>query len=106
MTGEVDDSFTKSYNPLIVLRLAEVLLNLAEAKAELGTLQQSDIDKTIRFIRDRVGMPTLNVAAANATPDPYLADQYKNVSGANKRCDPGDPSRKKDRTGDGKFPLE
>lgn len=84
VTGEVDDSFTKSYNPLIILRLAEVLLNLAEAKAELGTLQQSDIDKTIRFIRDRVGMPTLNVAAANATPDPYLADQYKNVSGANK----------------------
>lgn len=84
VTGEVDDSFTKSYNPLIILRLAEVLLNLAEAKAELGTLQQSDIDKTIRFLRDRVGMPTLDVAAANATPDPYLADQYKNVTGANK----------------------
>lgn len=84
VTGEVDDSFTKSYNPLMIMRLAEVLLNLAEAKAELGTLQQSDIDKTIRLIRDRVGMPTLDVAAANANPDPYLADQYKNVNGANK----------------------
>lgn len=84
VTGEVDDSFTKSYNPLIILRLAEVLLNLAEAKAELGTLQQSDIDKTIRLLRDRVGMPTLDIAAANANPDAYLAAQYKNVNGANK----------------------
>lgn len=84
VTGEVDDSFTKSYNPLIILRLAEVLLNLAEAKAELGTLVQSDIDKTIKLTRDRVGMPNLDMAAANANPDAYLAAQYKNVSGANK----------------------
>jgi hypothetical protein len=83
VTGEVDDSFTKSYNPLMIFRLAEVLLNLAEAKAELGTLQQSDIDKTIRLTRDRVGMPNLDLAAANANPDPYLAAQYKNVSGSN-----------------------
>lgn len=84
VTGEIDDSFTKSYNPLIILRLAEVLLNLAEAKAELGTLLQSDIDKTIKLTRDRVGMPNLNLATANANPDAYLAAQYKNVSGANK----------------------
>ncbi|WP_276484326.1 RagB/SusD family nutrient uptake outer membrane protein [Paraflavitalea pollutisoli] len=84
VTGEVDDSFTKSYNPLIILRLAEILLNLAEAKAELGTLLQSDIDKTIKLTRERVGMPNLNMATANANPDAYLAAQYKNVSGANK----------------------
>lgn len=84
VTGEVDDSYTKSYNPLSIFRYAEVLLNLAEAKAELGTLQQSDIDKTIRLTRDRVGMPNLNMAAANADPDVYLANQYKNVTGSNK----------------------
>ncbi|MDF2190347.1 RagB/SusD family nutrient uptake outer membrane protein [Paraflavitalea sp. CAU 1676] len=84
VTGEADDSFTKSYNPLMIFRFAEVLLNLAEAKAELGTLQQSDIDKTIRLTRDRVGMPNLDMAAANASPDAYLAAQYKNVSGSNK----------------------
>ena len=83
VTGEVDDSFTKSYNPLVVFRFAETLLNLAEAKAELGTLQQSDIDKSIKLLRDRVSMPAMNVAAANANPDPYLAAQYKNVSGTN-----------------------
>lgn len=81
--GEADDSFTKSYNPLIIFRYAEVLLNLAEAKAELGTLQQSDIDRTIKLLRDRVEMPNLDMAAANANPDAYLAAQYKNVSGAN-----------------------
>lgn len=84
VTGEVDDSYTKSYNPLVIFRYAETLLNLAEAKAELGTLQQSDIDKTIRLTRDRVGMPNLDLAAANANPDPYLATQYKNVTGSNK----------------------
>lgn len=84
VTGEVDDSYTKSYNPLVIFRYAEVLLNLAEARAELGTLQQSDLDKTIRLTRDRVGMPNLDMAAANANPDPYLAAQYKNVSGTNK----------------------
>jgi SusD family. len=82
--GEEDDSFTRSYNPLIIFRYAEVLLNLAEAKAELGTLQQDDIDRTIKLLRDRVGMPNLDMAAANANPDPYLAAQYKQVNGANK----------------------
>lgn len=53
-------------------RYAEVLLNLAEAKAELETLTQADLDKTIKLIRDRVGMPKLDMAAANANPDPYL----------------------------------
>jgi hypothetical protein len=60
------------------------LLNYAEAKAELGTLTQADIDKSIKLLRDRVGMPNLDMAAANASPDPYLAAQYVNVTGSNK----------------------
>lgn len=71
-------------NDMPLFRYAEVLLNFAEAKAERGTLSQSDVDKSIKLLRDRVGMPNLDVAAANADPDPYLADQYVNVSGANK----------------------
>ncbi len=55
-----------------VLRYAEVLLAYAEAKAELGTLTQSDIDISINVVRGRVGMPALNLAAANANPDPVL----------------------------------
>jgi starch-binding outer membrane protein, SusD/RagB family len=71
-------------NDMPIFRYAEVLLNFAEAKAELGTLTQTDIDKSIKLLRDRVGMPNLNFVNANATPDPYLSSLYLNVSGANK----------------------
>ena len=52
----------------ILFRYAEVLLNYAEAKAELGTLTQEDIDKTIKLLRDRVGMP--NLVITNIENDP------------------------------------
>ncbi|MFC3199624.1 RagB/SusD family nutrient uptake outer membrane protein [Parapedobacter deserti] len=76
-----------SSNDLPIFRYAEVLLNYAEAKAELGTLTQTDIDISIKLLRDRVGMPNLDVATANANPDPYLLSNetgYTNVTAANK----------------------
>ncbi len=78
------DMYNKNENDLIIYRYAEILLNLAEAKAEKGTLTQSDIDNTIKLLRDRVGMPNMNMAAANEKPDPYMEAQYPLVSGANK----------------------
>lgn len=71
-------------NDMPIFRYAETLLNFAEAKAELGTLTQADINKSIKLLRDRVGMPNLILTDANATPDPYLSSLYLNVSGANK----------------------
>lgn len=72
----------KGYNPLkvyhvpqyeetpgIIYRYVEVLLNYAEAKAELGTISQGDIDISIKKLRDRVGMPNLNLAAITVDPD-------------------------------------
>ena len=53
-----------------LLRYAEVLLNLAEAKAELGTITQSDLDRTVNVIRDRAGMPHLTL---NPVMDPKYA---------------------------------
>jgi hypothetical protein len=50
----------------IVVRYGEALLNYAEAKAILGTLTQSDIDKTINILRGRVGMVPMNMADVNA----------------------------------------
>lgn len=41
---------------LILIRYAEVLLNLAEAKIELGTFGQTDWDATIGAIRARAGL--------------------------------------------------
>lgn len=78
------DGNGQSIQDLLLFRLGEALLNYAEAKAELGTLNQADIDKSIKLLRDRVGMPNLNMAAANAAPDPYLSALHKNVSGNNK----------------------
>ncbi len=77
---------SRNTNDLPVFRYAEVLLNYAEAKAELGTLTQDDLDKSINLIRRRVGMPDLNMATANANPDRYLASTgtgYPNVTGTN-----------------------
>lgn len=47
-----------------IIRYGEVLMNYAEATAELGTLTQDDIDKTINVLRDRdgVGLPRLEIA--------------------------------------------
>lgn len=74
-----------SYNDIVIFRYAEALLVLAEAKAELGTLTQADLDKSINKLRDRVAMPHLNMVSANASPDPFLATMYPNVnSGPNK----------------------
>ncbi|WP_300598074.1 RagB/SusD family nutrient uptake outer membrane protein [Niabella sp.] len=84
VTSEAEDFYNRSTNDMPIVRYAEVLLNFAEAKAELGTLTQADIDKSIKLLRDRVGMPNMNLAAANANPDNYLAAQYTHVSGANK----------------------
>lgn len=53
-----------------IIRYAEVLLSLAEAKAELGTLTQVDLDKTINVLRDRVGMPHMQL---NPPMDPKYA---------------------------------
>lgn len=78
------DTNQKDINDMPLYRFAEALLIYAEAKAELGTLTQADLDKSIKLIRDRVGMPNINLAEANANPDSYLARQYPHVSGQNK----------------------
>lgn len=80
------DSYKTSENDIPIFRTAEVYLNYAEAKAELGTLTQNDLDVSVNKLRDRVQMPHLDLVAANADPDPYLLDSvtgYRNVTGAN-----------------------
>lgn len=73
-----------NYTDLPIYRYAEVLLNHAEAKAELGTLTQTDLDQTVNRLRRRVGMPDLSLATSNAAPDAFQAQKYPLVSGANK----------------------
>ncbi|MDR3183927.1 MAG: RagB/SusD family nutrient uptake outer membrane protein [Prevotellaceae bacterium] len=68
------DSQYISYNSLPILRYAEVLLSYAEAKAELGEMDETVWNQTIRLLRERAGVN----GAVPATHDPYLATYYLN----------------------------
>jgi starch-binding outer membrane protein, SusD/RagB family len=69
------DAGALNTNAVPLFRYAEVLLNYAEAKAELGTLTDEDWAKTIGILRARGGI----TAGLNTKPvmaDPYLVANY------------------------------
>lgn len=79
------DGASKGTSDWALMRSAEVFLNFAEAKAELGTLTQQDLIKSINKLRRRANMIDLDMATANANPDTYLESCYPNVDkGSNK----------------------
>lgn len=84
---EGSSAISGSHADISIFRLAEVYLNYAEALAELGTITQNDLDKSINVLRSRAGMPSLSLADANSNPDPLLLGEdygYPNVDkGAN-----------------------
>lgn len=80
VSDKSQDGNEAAFQDVAIIRFAEVLLNYAEAKAELGLFTQVDADKSIRYLRVRVGMPNLNVEQANSNPDVVLAAQYPNVT--------------------------
>ena len=63
--------FHNGFTPCVILRYGEALLNFAEAKAELGTLTQADLDISINKLRDRVGMVHMDLN--NIPEDPRYA---------------------------------
>lgn len=66
------DGVGESYNSISLIRYAEVLLNYAEAMAELGSFDQSIWDQTIGSLRTRAGVnPKIPDSA-----DPYLQSVY------------------------------
>lgn len=67
-----------------VYRYAEALLIYAEAKAELDQLTQGDLEISLNLLRDRAGLPPLDLAWANANPDPFLETKYPSVTGPDK----------------------
>lgn len=54
-------TYNTSDTPGIIMRFGEVLLNYAEAMAELGTIDQGILDATINKLRDRVAMPHMKM---------------------------------------------
>ncbi|MCG8319657.1 MAG: RagB/SusD family nutrient uptake outer membrane protein [Cytophagales bacterium] len=70
---QIGKAFNTAESPAIILRYGEVLLNYAEAKAELGELGQGDLDISINLLRDRVAMPPMDIG--NIPVDPrYTGD--------------------------------
>ncbi len=59
------------------LRYAEILLIYAEAKAELGELEQTDLDKTVNVLRERADMPPMNM---NPDVGPLQEERFSNVN--------------------------
>lgn len=84
LESDLRQGWDMDYTSIPVYRYAEVLLTYAEARAELGQLTQDDLDKSVNLLRDRVQLPHLNMATANANPDAALAKEYPNVTGPNK----------------------
>lgn len=85
-SDDTHDGAGTSTTDYAIFRYGEVLLNYAEAKAELGEADQTVIDQTVNVIRARVGMPALDVTKANGTPDAFLSSYYtdKHLDGPDK----------------------
>ena len=67
------DFKSQNNNSIPIFRYAEILLNYAEAKAELGQLTVEDWNNTIKLIRARAGIANTNYPT---TADPYLIKIY------------------------------
>lgn len=59
---------SQNYTHAPLYWLAIIYLNYAEACAELGTITQDDLNKTINLLRDRAGLPHLTIAVGFSDP--------------------------------------
>jgi hypothetical protein len=69
------DAGALNTNAVILFRYAEVLLNYAEAKAEMGTLTDADWALTVGALRSRAGI-TGGLAVKPISLDPYMVTNY------------------------------
>lgn len=74
--NDAQEGTTSSTNSLSIFRYGEILLNYAEAKAELGEMGTAEWNKSIRLLRERSGVN----GKAPDTADPYLENYYDGLS--------------------------
>ena len=67
----------------IIFRYGESLLNYAEAKAILGTINQGDIDATVNVLRNRVGAVNMDLGAVAAYAATYAEEDGYDPSSPN-----------------------
>jgi hypothetical protein len=72
------DDESRNENAHIIFRWAEVLLNKAEALAELGQLTDAEWAATVGAIRARAGITGASLTQMPTTADPYMLAFYKN----------------------------
>lgn len=74
------DGVAESYNSIPLMRYAEILLNYAEAKAELGEMNETVWNETIAPLRERANVnpavPTVADSYLQATYFPEISDKY------------------------------
>ncbi|MEY3321682.1 MAG: hypothetical protein RLZZ417_1265 [Bacteroidota bacterium] len=69
------DTRDLNINSVSIFRFAEVLLNFAEAKAELGTITDAEWAATVGLLRKRAGI-TGGISSKPTVVDPYLKSTY------------------------------
>ncbi len=79
------DDGAKNENDIPFMRYAEILLNYAEAKAEMGTMSDDDWANTIGALRKRAGITggTAQTGTLTTKPtqaEPYIASYYPGVT--------------------------
>ena len=82
ISSAAHEGATTSTSDFALFRYAEVLLNYAEAKAELGILTDADVALAIDPIRARAGMAKMGTVPT--TIDPLMEKYYPNATGAQK----------------------
>jgi len=73
LDSKATDGVGENNNSLPIIRYAEVLLNYAEAKAELKTFTEADWNATVKVLRERAGIENAPYPVA---ADPYLQEHY------------------------------
>lgn len=70
------DDESRNDNAHIIMRYAEVLLNKAEALAELGSMTAGDWAETVGALRARAGISGSTLSNLPTEADPYLVEYY------------------------------
>ncbi|MEA5129988.1 MAG: RagB/SusD family nutrient uptake outer membrane protein [Proteiniphilum sp.] len=72
------DDESRNENAHLIFRYAEILLNKAEALAELGTMTDGEWAATIGALRARGGIQGPTLTQKPTVADPYMIEFYKN----------------------------
>lgn len=72
--NDLDEINSATFTDVPLMRYAEILLDYAEAKAELGACNQEVWNKTIKLLRERSGVTSIYPTAA----DPYMVQYFLN----------------------------